>query len=143
MAKKSEKVSLAKDVKFSPDILLKILIGLLFICIGIQGTIGESNNQLFKALNNEVIEIILGVILIISGLLMIVPIFMKGINATYTKISMIIVLAVWVLTIFVSDFYYGFNHTNGTEWFSWIENFIYHLLILSCVYKVSAGALKK
>lgn len=135
--------SMGKNVRFSTDLLLRILIGLLFICIGIQGVMGESSNQLFRALDNEVLEVLLGIVMILSGLLLIVPMFIKGINESYVKISMIIVLIVWLVTIFLSDFYYGFSHTRGAEWFRWLENFIYHLLILSCVYKVSASALKK
>lgn len=136
MAKAS--ASMAKAVAFSTDFLLRILIGLLFVCIGIQGVMGESSNPLFRALDNEVLEVLLGIVMILSGLLLIVPMFIKGINSMYVKISMYIVLAVWIITIILTDFYYGFGHTRGSEWFEWIENFIYHLLILSCIYKVSS-----
>ena len=144
-AKKKESVSLVKDVKFSSDFALRLLIGLLFICIGIQGLIGENNNDLFRYLykQSEVLSIIFGVIILLAGILLIVPLFLKGINQAYIKASMIAVLVVWILTIIIADFYYGIKGVNGAEWFGWIENLIYHLLILSCVYKVSSGALKR
>ena len=136
MAKSS--TSLAKNnIKFGGDLVLRILVGLLFICIGIQGVAGESNNDLFRAVDNEVLEIILGIVMILSGVLL------KGINKVYVKWSMIIVLVVWIIMIILTDFYYGFRGINGMEWFTWIENFIYHLLILASIYKVSGGALKK
>ena len=142
MAKSS--TSLAKNnIQFGGDLVLRILVGLLFICIGIQGVAGESNNDLFRAVDNEVLEIILGIVMILSGVLLIVPSFLRGINKAYVKWSMIIVLVVWIIMIILTDFYYGFRGINGMEWFTWIENFIYHLLILASIYKVSGGALKK
>ena len=138
------KTSIAKEsVKFTGDLILRILVGLLFICIGVQGFMGETSNELFRSLDNEVLEIILGIILVLCGLLLIVPLFLKGINKVYVKWSMIIVLVVWIIMIILTDFYYGFRGINGMEWFTWIENFIYHLLILASIYKVSGGALKK
>ncbi len=140
MAKSSN--SIVKDVNFNGDLILRLLVGILFLCIGIQGILGESRNDLFRALNNEVLEIILGIIIILCGVLLIVPSFLKQIGKVYVKISMILVLAIWIITIILSDFYYGFNGIHGSEWFEWIENFIYHLLILFSVYKVSSAAFK-
>ena len=137
------KTSIAKEsVKFTGDLILRILVGLLFICIGIQGFMGETSNELFRSLDNEVLEIILGIIPVLCGLLLIVPLFLKGINKVYVKWSMIAVLVVWVIMIIINDFVYGLNGVNGVEWFEWLENLIYHLLILACVYKVSGSALK-
>ena len=45
--------------------------------------------------------------------------------------------------LFLDDFVYGLKGNNGEEWFLWLENLVYHLLILSCVYKVAAPAVKK
>lgn len=137
------KTSLAKDaINFNGDLLMRILTGVLFICIGIQGVMGETNNDLFEVLDNEVLSIILGIVLILCGVLLIVPSFLKGINKAYVKGSMVAVLVVWVLMIIMQDFYYGFGGNSGAEWFEWLENFIYHLMILACVWKVSSSAFK-
>jgi len=136
-------ISMNKNVTMTSDLVLRILVGLLFVCIGFGGMIGRNTNRLFQAVNNDLISVILGLVVLLSGLLLIVPIFLKGISATYVKISMIVVVAVWVIIMLLSDFYYGFKGTHGVEWFNWLENFIYHLLILSCIWKVSAGAFTK
>ena len=132
--------SLVKDARLSGDLLLRILVGLLFICIGVQGLLGNTSNGLFRALDNEVLEIILGILLLICGVLLIIPSFLKGINSVYVKWSMIAILIVWVLAIIMTDFVYGLKGVNGEEWFTWLEDFVTHLLVLACVYKVSSSA---
>lgn len=132
--------SLVKDARLSGDLLLRILVGLLFICIGVQGLLGNTSNGLFRALDNEVLEIILGILLLICGVLLIIPSFLKGINSVYVKWSMIAILIVWVLAIIMTDFVYGLKGVNGEEWFIWLEDFVTHLLVLACVYKVSSSA---
>ncbi len=138
MAKNTK--SLVKDARLSGDLLLRILVGLLFICIGVQGLLGNTSNGLFRALDNEVLEIILGILLLICGVLLIIPSFLKGINSVYVKWSMIAILIVWVLAIIMTDFVYGLKGVNGEEWFTWLEDFVTHLLVLACVYKVSSSA---
>ena len=132
--------SLVKDARLSGDLLLRILVGLLFICIGVQGLLGNTSNGLFRALDNEVLEIILGILLLICGVLLIIPSFLKGINSVYVKWSMIASLIVWVLAIIMTDFVYGLKGVNGEEWFTWLEDFVTHLLVLACVYKFSYSA---
>ena len=132
--------SLVKDARLSGDLLLRILVGLLFICIGVQGLLGNTSNGLFRALDNEVLEIILGILLLICGVLLIIPSFLKGINSVYVKWSMIAILIVWVLAIIMTDFVHGLKGVNGEEWFTWLEDFVTHLLVLACVYMVSSSA---
>lgn len=137
---KSGKTTLVKDTKLNGDLILRILVGLLFICIGIQGLLGNTNNGLFQVLDNEVLEIILGILLLLCGILLIIPSFLKGINKTYVKWSMVAVLVIWVLTIIMTDFVDGLRSVNGDEWFTWLEDLATHLLVLACVWKVSSSA---
>ncbi len=139
MAKKSS-ASMAKSVAFDSNLLMKVLIGLLFICIGIQGCLGNTDNGLYRAIDNEAMNIILGVVLILSGVLMIIPSFLKGISSTYVKISMMIITVVWVLVIIFSDFVYGLKGVSGDDWFYWLETFIYHVMVLIPVVKVTIPA---
>ena len=134
------KTTLVKDTKLNGDLILRILVGLLVICIGIQGLLGNTNNGLFQVLDNEVLEIILGILLLLCGILLIIPSFLKGINKTYVKWSMVAVLVIWVLTIIMTDFVDGLRGVNGDEWFTWLEDLATHLLVLACVWKVSSSA---
>lgn len=133
---KSAKPTMAKSVAFNSDLLLKILIGLLFVCIGVQGCMGNTDNGLYQAIDNETLNIILGIVLILSGVLMIVPSFFKGISATYVNISMWIIAIVWVLVIVFSDFVYGLKGVSGEDWFYWLETLIYHVMVLLPIVKV-------
>lgn len=128
--------------KFNGDLLLRILVGILFVVIGIEGIAGFGGNSLYDELD-DVFEIIVGVVLLVAGLLLIVPAFVSGIKGSFVKVSTLVVLAAWIIFIFLDDFVYGLRGNNGEEWFLWLENLVYHLLILSCVYKVAAPAVKK
>lgn len=129
-------------IKTVGDVGLKLLIGLLFVCIGIEGVANGSGNDLYRAIGDDTINIILGIVLIVCGLLIIVPLFVTGIKPVFTKYSMIIVSVVWILVIIFSDFVHGFGNFSGTGIFEWLEDFIYHLLILFSILKASKGALK-
>lgn len=132
------------SVKAAGDFLLKLLVGLLFICIGIQGIAGERSNDLYREIGNNTVNIILGIVLLLCGLFIIIPLFTAGaIKASLTKWSMIVTAVVWILIIVISDFVYGFRGISGIEIFYWLETFIYHLLILTCILNASKSAFKK
>ena len=133
---------MAKTAKALGDFALKVLVGILFVVIGIQG-IGEfGGNALYDELDSEM-EIIVGVVLLVAGLLLIVPAFIGGIKQDFVRISTLVVLAAWVLFIILSDFVYGFSRFDGERWILWIEDFVMHLLILACIMRVATPAVKK
>ncbi len=136
------KASTAAKAKIVGDFGLRLLVGLLFICIGIQGIATTNSNDLYRAIDNDTVNILLGILLLVCGLLIAVPLFIKGIKPVFTKYSLIIVSVVWILVIIFSDFVYGFRNIDGLGIFEWLEAFIYHLLILFSILKASKGALK-
>ena len=129
--------------KVNGDFILKILVGILFVVIGIEGIGDFGGNVLFDELDSDVLEIVVGVVLLVAGLLLIVPSFVAGIKASFVKISTLVVLVAWVIYIVLVDFVYGLGGVDGDEWFLWIENLVYHLLILYCVYRVATPAVRK
>lgn len=124
------------------DMILRILVGLLFVIIGIEGMADFGGNALYRELD-DVFDIIVGAVLLVAGLLLIVPLFISGIKASFTKTATLVVLVAWVIYIVLADFMYGLRGDDGTEWFEWLEVLIYHLLILASVYKVAQPAVKK
>ncbi len=133
---------MAANTKVSGDLILKILVGILFVIIGIEGIGDFGGNDLYDDLD-QAMSIIVGVILLVAGLLLIVPSFVGGIKASFVKISTLIVLVAWIVYIVLADFVYGLSGVNGNEWFIWLENLVYHLLILYCIYRVALPAVKK
>ena len=73
-------------IKTVGDVGLKLLIGLLFVCIGIEGVANGSGNDLYRAIGDDTINIILGIVLIVCGLLIIVPLFVTGIKPVFNSI---------------------------------------------------------
>ncbi len=128
--------------KVNGDFILKILVGILFVVIGIEGIADFGGNDLYDELD-EVFQIIVGVVLLVAGLLLIVPSFIGGIKPSFVKISTLVVLVAWVIYIILSDFVYGLGGNDGSEWFEWLEDLVYHLLILYCIYRVASPAVRK
>ena len=124
--------------KVAGDFVMKLLVGLLFVCIGIEGIANGTTdaNALYRAIGNDVVNTILGIVLIVCGLLIVVPLFVRGIKPVFTKFSTIIVFIVWVLVIVFADFM-TIGKYSGMGYFEWIENFIYHLLILNAIFVIA------
>lgn len=126
------------------NFVLGILIGLLFICIGIEGIADIGSNALYRAIDNEVWNIIMGIVILVAGLLLLVQSLGLGrLPKTFSLVAELVIVIIWALVIIFADFVYGVKHTNGSEWVVWLENFIYHILILSCVGIVCFPSLKK
>ena len=134
---------MATSAKAIGDIVMRVLVGILFVCIGIQGIGDFGGNALYSAIDNEVANIILGIVILLAGILLVATIFLSGIKKSFTTASMLIVLAVWVVVIVFADFVEGLSGVKGIEWFTWAETFIYHLLILASIAKVAMPAMKK
>ena len=128
--------------KVSGDFILKILVGILFVVIGIEGIADFGGNAIYDELD-EPFSIIVGVVLLVAGLLLIVPSFIGGIKGSFIKISTLVVLVAWIIFIILEDFIYGLSGLNGDEGFLWLEGLIYHLLILYCIYRVATPAVRK
>lgn len=128
--------------KVNGDFILKILVGILFVVIGIEGIADFGGNALYDELD-QTFDIIVGVVLLVAGLLLIVPSFIGGIKASFVKVSTLVVLIAWIIFIVLEDFVYGLGGLNGDEWFLWLEDLIYHLLILYCIYRVASPAVRK
>lgn len=133
---------MAMTTKALGDLALKVLVGILFVVIGIQGIGDFGGNALYDELDSEM-EIIVGIVLLVAGLLLIVPSFIGGIKQNFTRVSTLIVLIAWVLFIILTDFVYGFSRFDGERWILWIEDFVMHLLILACIMRVASPAVKK
>ncbi len=126
------------------NFILGILIGLLFICIGVEGIGNMGDNALYRAIDNEIWNIIMGIVILVAGLLLLAQTLGLGrLPKTFSLVAELVVVVIWVLVIIFADFVYGVKHTNGSEWVVWLENFIYHVLILSCVAIVCFPSLKK
>ncbi len=132
------KTSAAAKAKIAGDFIMKLLVGLLFVCIGIEGIAGGDTgaNELYRAIGNDVANTILGIVLIVCGLLIAVPLFIRGIKPTFTRYSTIVVFIVWVLVIVFADIM-NIGSYRGMEYFEWAEGFIYHLLILNAIYGIT------
>jgi hypothetical protein len=133
--------------KKSSSFVLRIVISLLYISMGLQGLINggssEAIGSLFKVFDSDVMTYILSTVVLVSGILLMVPLFAKGISPVFVKGGMIAILVIWVAVIFFADFAPGFRSFDAEQWLSWVELFMYHLIVLFATYEVCKKALTK
>lgn len=126
------------------NFILGVLIGILFICIGVEGIADLGTNELYRAIDSKVWNIIMGIIILLAGFLLLVQTLGFGkLPKMYSTIAELVIVVIWILVIIFADFVYGVKHTNGAEWVVWLENLIYHIMILCCVGIVCFPTLKK
>ncbi len=132
--------------KKSTAFLLRLVISLLYISMGLQGLIskggGEGIGSLYKAMDAEGLIYLLAVIVLLSGIVLIIPLFSKKLPQSFVKGGMIAVLVIWVAVIFFADIAPGFSNFDFSDWISWIQAVMYHLIVLFATYEVCKKGLE-
>ncbi|AEV29678.1 hypothetical protein SpiGrapes_1884 [Sphaerochaeta pleomorpha str. Grapes] len=131
--------------KKTSSVLLRIVIALLYISMGLQGLVNggssEAIGSLFNAFDSDAMVYILSTVVLLGGILLFVPLFAKGLSPVFVKGGMIAILVIWVAIVFFADFAPGFRGYDAKSWISWIEMFMYHLIVLFATYEVCKKAL--
>lgn len=120
--------------------VVQVLIGLLFISMGI---IGFSTNQglsgdfakelggLFGNGNSELVRSGISTLLLACGLILLSALFVRGIPVKFVLISKIVVLSIWLVLIIVLDLLaVSFGNMDTIDWCMWIEQIVLHLIVL-------------
>lgn len=138
----AEKISVTKK---GSAFFLRLVISLLYISIGLQGLItkggGSGIRSLYNVFDSDVLLYLVAIVVLLSGIVLLVPLFTKKLPPVFVKTGMIAVLVIWVAVIFFSDIAPGFRGFDAKEWISWIESVMYHLIVLIATYEVSRKAL--
>ncbi len=142
--KKAAATIAVKGKGINAEFFLRIIIGLLFICLGIQGYVGGGRDamgvgDLYNAFDSDAIIYILATIVLLSGVILLVPMFIRGISEKIVKAGMIVVLIIWVAVIVFADF---INMPKNPDWLEWLQMFLYHLIVLFGILQVCGKALK-
>ena len=59
---------------------------------------------------------------------------MKGIPAKFGKLALTIILVFWLALIVILDILtIDFGGFRGSDWFSWIEQVVLHLIVLASI----------
>ncbi|MGM0432100.1 MAG: hypothetical protein ACQEQU_05245, partial [Spirochaetota bacterium] len=123
MAKKNNSLKV-----FASQRVLQILIGLLFVTMGIIGfstsrSLGGDFAGEFAGIfggDRELLRNIVSVILLVCGLVLVVSIWIKGLSAKIVSVAKIATLVIWLILIVVLDILsVNFGRMDGTEWFVW------------------------
>lgn len=131
--------------KKASSVLLRIVIALLYISMGLRGLVNGGSSgaigSLFNAFDSDAMVYILSTVVLLGGLLLFVPLFAKGLSPVLVKGGMIAILVIWIAVVFFADFAPGFGGFDAKAWISWVEMFMYHLIVLFATYEVCKKAL--
>jgi hypothetical protein len=141
---------MAKNPKESLGILTstkiqQLLIALLFITMGLMGFASASGagSQLSRELSNmfggdrELLLYIISAIELLCGVFLGLQFFMKGIPDKFGKLALAAILIIWLALIVILDVLtIDFGRFNGSDWFSWIEQVVLHLIVLSTIVQI-------
>jgi hypothetical protein len=138
---------MAKDPKTTLGVLAstriqQLLIALLFIAMGMMGFASASGagSQLSRELSNmfggdrELLLYILSALELLCGIFLVVQFFMNGVVDKFGKLALTIILVFWLVLIVILDILtIDFGGFHGSDWFSWIEQVVLHLIVLASI----------
>lgn len=141
---------MAKDSKASLQIVaskkaMQMLIALLFIAMGILGfSSGRGlGNQVSRELSNmfggdnELLLYLISTLELLCGLFLGAQLLMKGIPDKFVKLAHMAILIFWLALIVILDVLtIDFGNISGSEWFSWIEQVVLHLIVLAGIVQI-------
>ncbi|MDD2233069.1 MAG: hypothetical protein PHO44_06770 [Sphaerochaetaceae bacterium] len=131
---------------FNSAVILKILVIILFIGMGICGYVSGSDvafaGAIYSEIGEEWLTYTISTILLIAGLGLLAPMFVKGMPAVIEKVSMIGILIFWVAVIIFKEFVPGFSGMDFEGFLNWIMNLSVDLIIFFAVLGVCSKALK-
>lgn len=131
--------------KKSSAFILRLIISLLYISIGLQGLIsrggGSGIGALYKAFDSDLLIYLVAVVVMLGGLVLLVPLFTKKLSPVFTKAGTVAVLIIWIAAIFFADFAPGFKGFKAEHWITWVESFMFHLIVLFATIEASRKVL--
>jgi len=136
------KQKIAVDVR----IVLQLLIGILFICMGIvgfsysKGLGAELTREISRQFGSdrELLSYLISTVELVCGLFLVLALGVKAIPARFTKIAMVVVWILWIAIIVVLDvFAVSFDRLSGLDWILWAQELSLHLIVLIGIIIVS------
>ena len=131
---------------FTSPRIVQILVGLLFIAMGLigfstsGGLSGDFAGELagiFNGGDSELIRNGVSAIHLVCGLVILAALWVKGIPVKLISVAQIAILIIWVALIVVLDFLtINFGNLDGSQWFVWIEQIVLHLIVLVSIVMV-------
>ncbi len=125
---------------FTSSKIVQMLVGVLFITMGLigfstsNGVSGDFAGEIASFFNSGESDLIrsgISAILLVSGLIILASMWVKGIPPKFISIAQIAILIIWLALIIILDVLtVNFGSLDGTQWFLWLEQIVTHLIIL-------------
>lgn len=126
-----------KTVKFSVGrFILQIALGLFFLVGGIWALAGggDAASLAIKEISSgdfrKILVIVFGIIEILSGVFLILELFLQTSLKNLRKIFLLIIAIVWIVAIVLIDFCGSSGLFHTSDFLSWLYQFAGHLIVL-------------
>lgn len=141
---------MAKKTKVDLNVLastkiLQLLVALLFIAMGLLGFSSASGagSQLSRELSNmfggdrELLLYIISALELLCGIFLGAQLFVRLVPDKIVTLSITIISIFWIALIIILDVLtIDFGRLNGSDWFSWIEQVVLHLIVLASIVQI-------
>ncbi len=131
---------MANTVKFSfGKVILQVALGLFFFVGGVWALSGGGDDAsraikiAFSGDIEKILTIVFGVIEILSGVFLILELFLSTTLKKLRKVLLLIIAIVWIAAIVLIDFFGGNSLFHTQNFLSWLYQFSIHLAVLGGV----------
>lgn len=118
-------------------IFLKVLVGLLFVVLGILGLQGEHSpvSQVYDLFRGdlEFLQVVLAVIILVAGILQLLPLFVSALPGALKASSGLIILIVWLAVVLLANIAPAFDGALSDDLVGWLYNFVVNLIVLAAI----------
>jgi hypothetical protein len=143
-------ITMAQDPRQKLQVLaskkaLQLFIALLFISMGIIGftSSGSFGGQLSRELSgmlgadNELLLYVLSTVELVCGLFLGAQLFTPIFPKNVVKTAHLAIWIIWLALIVILDILtIDFGRFDGSEWFTWIEQIVLHLIVLAGIMQI-------
>lgn len=130
---------MAKKTYSFARLLMQIALGALLIIGGIWAFTGTGDfgtaaiRNVFGGTVETICVVIFGIIELLSGVFLILEIFLGDIFGKIDNVLMLIIIIVWIVAIVLADFIGGFLKPG---FIPWLYQFASHLLVLGALWSI-------
>ena len=131
---------MANTIKFSfGRVILQVALGIFFFVGGIWALSGGGDDAsraikiVFNGDIRKILTIVFGIIEILSGVFLILELFLSTALRSFRKVLLLIIAIVWIAAIVLIDFFGGNSLFHTQSFLSWLYQFAIHLIVLGGV----------
>lgn len=127
------KTDVAKSM--NNPLVLKVLVGILFLVLGILGLQGEPSpvSQVYDLFRGDLkfLQTVIAVIILVAGVLQLISLFIPSLPGSLKGVSQLVILVVWLAVILLANIIPVFDGALGRDFIGWLYSLVINLIVLA------------